>query len=142
MQTTHIQKLRALKFKLTPKRQAILDYFIKEGRYLTPEHIWGKLKKDFKHLGLPSIYRNLDTFESCGILVKIQREDRRLYYALCHSSHGHEKHQHHHHHIVCVKCGKVANVEGCALAGMNKVSGFKVLKHIVQLEGLCPQCTL
>ena len=136
MRTAHIQKLKDQKLKLTPKRQAILDYFIKEGRHLTPEQVWHKLQKNFKKLGFPSIYRNLEAFCDCGILVKIQREDRRLYYALCQS----HAHNHHHHHIVCIKCGKVDDVEGCALAGIKNTNGYKVLKHIVQLEGLCPRC--
>jgi Fe2+ or Zn2+ uptake regulation protein len=136
MNTQHIQKLRAQKLKITPKRQAILDYFIKEDSYLTPKQVWEKLKKNFKHLGYPSIYRNLESFKDCGILVKIQREDRLLCYALCNS---HES-NHHHHHIVCIKCGKVADVEGCVLSGVKNASGYKVLKHTVQLEGLCPKC--
>ncbi len=133
---TFIEKLKSQKLKLTPKRQAILDCFAAQGKYLTPEQVWDKLKRQFKQLGLPSIYRNLETFEDCGILVRIKRDDRRLYYAMCHD---HDSH-HHHHHIVCVKCGKVDEVDGCALANMVKASGYKVLKHFVQLEGLCPKC--
>jgi len=140
MNDAYLDKLKANKFKLTPKRQAILDCFVHEGRYLTPENVWESLKKQFKHLGLPSIYRNLETFEECGILVKIQKEDRRLYYALCQCSHE-ETHVHHHHHIVCIKCGKVADVEGCVLSGIKNASGYRVLKHFVQLEGLCPKCS-
>ena len=136
MHTQYIQKLKAQKLKITPKRQAILDCFIKEGRFLTPEQVWEKLKKSFKHLGYPSVYRNLESFKDCGILTKIQREDRRLYYALCNIPEGHL----HHHHIVCIKCGKVDDVEGCVLSGVKNASGYKVLKHIVQLEGLCPKC--
>ncbi len=136
MNTQYIQKLKAQKLKITPKRQAILDYFIKEGRNLTPEQVWEKLKKTFKHLGYPSVYRNLESFKDCGILVKIQREDRRLCYALCTA---HES-AHHHHHIICIKCGKVDDVEGCVLSGIKNASGYKVLKHTVQLEGLCPKC--
>jgi Fe2+ or Zn2+ uptake regulation protein len=137
MNIPYLQKLKAQKLKITPKRQAILDYFIKEGRNLTPEQVWEKLKKVFKNLGYPSVYRNLESFKECGILVKIQREDRRLCYALCPS---HES-THHHHHIVCIKCGKVDDVEGCVLSGIKNASGYKVLKHIVQLEGLCPKCS-
>ncbi len=136
MDKHYIQKLRAQKLKITPKRQAILDYFIKEGSYSTPKQVWEKLKKKFKHLGYPSIYRNLESFRECGILTKIQIEDGRLCYALCHSHHG----AHHHHHIICIKCKKVDDVEGCALSGIKTASGYKVLKHTVQLEGLCPKC--
>ena len=136
MNTQHIQKLKAQKLKITPKRQAILEYFIKEGRYLTPEQVWEKLKKSFKHLGYPSVYRNLESFKDCGILTKIEREDRRLYYALCNIHEGNP----HHHHIVCIKCGKVDDVEGCVLSGVKNAGGYKVLKHVVQFEGLCPEC--
>ena len=137
MNTQYIQKLRAQGLKITPRRQAILEYFIKEGRHLTPDQVWEKLKKNFKHAGFPSVYRNLETFNNCGILTKIQREDRRLYYALC-NIHGDH---HHHHHIVCIKCGKVDDVEGCTLGAIKNTNGYKVLKHFVQLEGLCPQCS-
>src|SRR5208283_3933591 len=119
MYTPHIQKLKAQKLKITPKRQAILEYFIKEGCYLTPEQVWEKLKKSFKHLGYPGVYRNLESFKDCGILTKIQREDRRLYYALCNIHEGHL----HHHHIVCIKCGKVDDVEGCVLSGVKNAGG-------------------
>lgn len=132
----YLDKLKTKHLKLTPKRRAILDYFSGQGRCLSPEKVWEELKQQFKRLGLPSIYRNLETFVDCGILVKIQREDRRLYYALCYDHTG----GHHHHHIVCVKCGKVDEVDGCALVSMVKTSGYKVLKHFVQLEGLCPKC--
>ncbi len=131
-----LEQLKAKHLKLTPKRKAILDCFSGENKCLSPEQVWEKLRKDFKHLGLPSIYRNLETFESCGILVKIQKDDRRLYYALCR---GHVS-GHHHHHIVCVRCGRVDEVDGCGLMETVKVSGYKVLKHFVQLEGVCPQC--
>jgi len=136
MKTQFIQKLKAQKLKITPKRQAILDYFIREDRYLTPEQVWERLKKDFKYLSFPSVYRNLESFKDCGILVRIQREDRRLCYALCNAIES----VHHHHHIVCVKCGRVDDVEGCALSGVKDASGYKVLKHTVQLEGICPEC--
>lgn len=137
MENSLISKLKAKKLKLTPKRQAILDYFSHEGKYLTPEKVWQHLKGQFRHLGFPSVYRNLESFTECGILVKIQRDDRRLCYALCHS----HARAHHHHHIVCIKCGKVDDVEGCVLSGIKNASGYKVLKHFVQLEGLCPKCS-
>ena len=139
MNTTHIAKLKSQKLKLTPKRKAILDCFVAQGKHLTPDDVWKVLKRKFKSLGLPSIYRNLESFTECGLLAKIHREDRRLYYALC-QSHANSHHHHHHHHIVCIKCGKVDDVDGCMFEKMDKVSGYKVIKHTVQLEGLCPKC--
>ena len=139
MKNNYIDKLRSKDLKLTPKRGAILDYFIKEGRCMTPEHVWKMLKVRFKQLGLPSIYRNLEQFESCGILTKIQKEDRKLYYALCPSA-DESLSNHEHYHILCIECGKVDDVDHCSLPEI-KTDGFKVLSHFLQFEGLCAQCS-
>ena len=121
-------------FKLTPKRRAIIDFFLCEERYLTPQDVWKGLKKKFKHLGLPSIYRNLETFSKCGILTKIQRPDRRLYYGLCNSKNKH------HHHIICIRCGKVREFSDCGLFKKKTIKGFKVISHSLQIEGICSNC--
>jgi len=129
------KKLRDNNFKLTPRRKAIVDFFIDKGRYLTPEEIWRGLKKNFKHLGLPSIYRNLELFSKCGILTKIQRPDRKLYYGLCEAKEGD-----HHHHIICIKCGKVGEFSDCTLFKKRVINGFAVVGHFLQIEGICSAC--
>ena len=95
MNTDQLKKLKQDHFKITPKRLAILDLFDKKDRCLTPEVIWEHLKKTFKQSGMPSVYRNLELFVKQGILVKVDRQDRKRYYALCHDHSGH-----HHHHSV------------------------------------------
>ena len=134
MRESYLNKLRKNNLKLTPKRKAIIDFFLCKERYLTPQDLWEGLKKKFKHLGLPSIYRNLETFSQCGILTKIQRPDRRLYYGLCNSKNKH------HHHIICIKCGKVEEFSDCDLFRKKTIKGFKVVSHSLQIEGICVNC--
>jgi len=134
----HIEYLRKLKqdhFKITPKRRAILDLFDKKDKCLTPEIIWDHLKKTFKQSGLPSVYRNLDLFVKQGILIRIDRDERKRYYALCHDHSGH-----HHHHIVCVECGKVDDFPVCHFPDIKDVKGYKVLSHSMQINGICKAC--
>ncbi len=135
MNELYLNKLRQTNLKLTPKRRAIIDFFLNEKQYLSPETVWKGLKKIFTHLGLPSIYRNLDLFSRCGILAKIQRPDRKLYYGLCEL-----KGNAHHHHIICVKCGRVGEFSGCNLFRRKNINGFKILNHSLQLEGVCLGC--
>ncbi|MCD4779503.1 MAG: transcriptional repressor [Candidatus Omnitrophica bacterium] len=135
MNELYLNKLRENNFKLTPKRKAIIDFFLKKDRYLTPETVWRGLKKKFIQLGLPSIYRNLELFSKCGILAKIQRPDRKLYYGLCHS-----KKNNHHHHIICIKCGKVGEFSDCDLLKKKTINGFKITNHSLQIEGICLKC--
>ncbi len=135
MKELYLTMLRKKKLKLTPRRKAIIDFFLSKERFLTPETVRNGLKKKFKHVGLPSIYRNLESFVKCGILTKIQRPDRKLYYGLCKA-----KNSQHHHHIICIKCGKVGEFSNRNLFKQKTINGFKILSHSLQLEGLCPNC--
>lgn len=131
-----LSKMKSSKLKRTPKRMAILKLFHDKDRFLSPDDTFSAIKKKFKKASFPSVYRNLDELHKAGILLKVQRPDRRLYYALCAAKGGG-----HHHHIVCVKCGKIGEFSGCLLSSKKKVSGFKVLDHFLQLEGICNECS-
>ena len=129
-------KLKTNKLKQTPKRKAILKLFLVKKRFLSPDDILTAIKKEFKKVSFPSIYRNLDELYKIGVLLKVQKPDRRLYYALCNS----EKNTHHH-HIVCVTCGKIGEFDGCILPVKDKINGFKITNHSLQLEGICNKCS-
>lgn len=135
MKKFYLNKLRENDYKITPKRRAIVSLFLKADKYLSPETVRNKLKKQFKHLGLPSIYRNLGLMAECGILTRIQRPDQRLNYGLCR-----EMENKHHHHIICVKCGKVREFSECRLFKRKVIDGFEIAGHFLQLEGVCPEC--
>lgn len=140
MKKRYIGILRKNKLKITPKREAILDFFLENRIYATPEEIWKKLKNNFEQLGLPTIYRNLEEFNQIGILTKIEGEENRFYYGLCEV----ENPDIHHHHIVCVKCHKVGTIKLCNFdeitERIEKTSGFKVIDHSVQIKGICKTC--
>ncbi|MDD5021772.1 MAG: transcriptional repressor, partial [Endomicrobiaceae bacterium] len=57
-------------------------------------------------------------------------------YGLCHC--GHDEH---HHHITCIKCGKVDEITDCALHGVKKINGYKVISHFIQVNGICSECS-
>jgi len=134
-----IEILKKTNLKITPKRRAIIRFFLENVRYFTPEEVWTALKIDFKHLGLPTIYRNLKEFENIGILVRVSRSDQQLYYATCRLGKRIK-----HHHFVCQKCGRVIGVEFCnfkSIAGdIEKKLNCKITSHFMQIEGLCSEC--
>ena len=140
MKERYIEILRENGLKITPKREAILDFFLKNKIYATPEEVWKSLKNNFKKLGLPTIYRNLEEFNQIGILTKIEGDENRFYYALCEAENPFS----HHHHIVCIKCHKVGLVEICNFdeitKKIEKMSGFKVIEHSLQIKGICKNC--
>jgi Fe2+ or Zn2+ uptake regulation protein len=133
----YLEKLREGGFKLTPRRQAIIELFVDGKAHLTPEEVWAKLKKRFDRCGLPSVYRNLESLVSCGVLTRIQLFDRKKHYGLCSALHG----DHHHHHITCIECGKVDAIKDCAMKGLRKINGYRIVSHFVQVNGVCTGCS-
>ena len=132
----HIDKLKSGGFKVTPRRQAIIELFVGGKSHLTPEEVWAKLKKRFDRCGLPGVYRNLESLVACGILTRIQQFDRTKHYGRCSAARA----GHHHHHITCIKCGKVDEIDDCALKGARKIKGYTVVSHFMQVNGVCSRC--
>lgn len=131
----HIRKLKKKGLKVTPRRLAMISLFAESGKHLTPEEVWGLLRKNFKKCGFPGVYRNLESLAECGILTRIKQSDRKRHYGLCTAGKGH------HHHITCVECGKVEDIGTCAIEGKKKIKKFEVLGHFVQIDGICPDCS-
>lgn len=133
-------KLKKNGFKITPKREAIIAFFLKNNRYATPETVWKEAKKSLSHLGLPTVYRNLEQMRKIGILTQVDGTENRFYFGLCRAKNPEE----HHHHIVCTKCHKMSEVKTCEFenltASIEKITGFKIFEHSLQLKGLCRQC--
>jgi Fe2+ or Zn2+ uptake regulation protein len=129
--------LRGLNLKITPKRLAILDILTSESSYLSPEEVWTKMKKQFKTVGLPTIYRNLEELSERHIKSKVAHPNRQLYYYFC-------PNRAHHHHFVCLLCRTVEDITFCGLDELQKevkrkLNG-KVISHFLQVNGYCRNC--
>ncbi len=130
-----IERLKDNNLKVTPKRREILNLLSGTGKAYSPEEIRDRLSLKFKKVSYPSVYRNLEEMRELGMLARIVKPDRRLYYALCRA-----KGKEHHHHIVCTKCGKVGEIMWCGLSNKKIMEGYEVTGHFLQVEGVCPSC--
>ena len=138
MLNSYLKILKDQGFKVTPRRKAIINIFISSKTHLTPEDVWQRLRENFEKCGMPSVYRNLETLAECGILTKIQQFDRKKHYGLCAFAGNDE----HHHHIICVKCGKVEEIKECSFAQIQYLNGFKIVRHFMQVDGICDKCLI
>ncbi len=127
--------LRAAGFRVTPQRQAILQVLDDSDRPLNVEEILSKMSGSPS--GIPTVYRNLQQFEAQGWVEPIVGPDQVMRFVRCQSTK-------HHHHVQCEQCGRMVEVEGCAiakaLAALEAKSGFQITRHQLQLFGLCPKC--
>ncbi len=103
---------------------------------LTPQELYRSLLKKKTKVGLTSIYRSLDLFESLGMVFKIV-DGSNVKYKLCESGN-------HHHHIVCKTCGDVAELNFCDISQwsrkVKKFTGYQVTDHQLNFYGFCKTC--
>lgn len=134
-----LAKLRAYGFKLTPQRRAVLRLFCFAGaRHLTAQEAYDAIRLLEPNIGLVTVYRALELFSSLGILDKVRFNDGLDRYERHPGAAGH------HHHLVCTGCGQVVEFDNCLIKSMEqkleKMSGFCIEGHWLELIGRCPQC--
>ena len=128
--------LRAAGMRQTPQREAILKVLKESDRPLSAEEVWHRM--DGRNSGLPTVYRNLERFTQEGWAEGILGKDQVMRFVRCLSTD-------HHHHLECEGCGRMVEVEACGLdstlQAMERLSGFRITRHQLQLFGTCPQCS-
>ena len=92
--------LRKVGLKVTQPRKRILDLLEDAGnKHVTADDIYRVLIKAGEDIGLATVYRVLNQFETAGLVVKHNFEGGQAYYELDSGDH--------HDHMVCVETGKV-----------------------------------
>jgi len=127
-------------YKLTPQRRATLEVLLNnQGEHLSTEEIYTKVRKTHPEIGLATVYRTMLLLEELGLLIKHNFEDGRNRYELSHPDEDHD-----HHHLICLKCGRVSEVEEDLLGSLEEIivkkHGFQVINHKVKFYGHCKNC--
>jgi Fur family ferric uptake transcriptional regulator len=92
--------LRKVGLKVTQPRKLILDLLEgTDNKHVTADDIYRVLMQAGEDIGLATVYRVLNQFESAGLVVKHNFEGGQAYYELDSGSH--------HDHMVCVETGTV-----------------------------------
>lgn len=101
--------------------------------------MYNLVKKECPEIGLATVYRTVQLLEELGIISKLDLNDGCYRYELIHESENHQ-----HHHLICSNCGKVIEVEGDLLEGLEHEIeikyDFKIKNHSVKFYGLCKEC--
>jgi Fur family ferric uptake transcriptional regulator len=92
--------LRKAGLKVTVPRKRILELLEEAGnKHVTADDIYRVLMQAGEDVGLATVYRVLNQFETAGLVVKHNFEGGQAYYELDSGDH--------HDHMVCVETGKV-----------------------------------
>ncbi len=135
----HIQDaLSTLKengIRITPQRQAILEFLITTELHPTADEIYRSLEKDFPNMSVATVYNNLRVFRNVGLVKELTYGDdsSRFDYA-----------SHDHYHVICQDCGKIVDFHHPGLEEVERLAShmtdFKVSTHRLEVYGVCPDC--
>lgn len=134
------ERLRKEGYKLTTQRRAILRVIIENyDEHLSSDEVFNLVKKDYPELGIATVYRTLQLFEKLNIVYKLNFDDGCSRYEINTGSD-----HHHHHHLICLVCGKVAEVKLDLLDALEheieSEGQFKIVDHNVKFYGYCSEC--
>ncbi len=128
--------IKEKKLNLSHPRLLIYQELSNASSLLSPLEIYQGLLKKRKRIGLTSIYRSLDLFESLGIVFKIANGSG-VKYKRCEL-------KDHHHHIICKACGNVVELSFCDISDWSKKvaesTGYLVIDHPLNFLGFCRTC--
>lgn len=117
------------------QREVILNLLKRTKSHPSAEWVYTEVKKDIPNISLGTVYRNLKLLQSMGEVSEIS----------CEGDEGRfDGNTGLHYHITCQRCGKIRDLEGIILKGVDEKvatsTGFKIINHCVGFQGICPEC--
>lgn len=117
--------------KITKHRQEIIDALDRSEDALSASDLHTSLP----HINLATIYRNLESFVTAGVIKKLNFGDLEAQY---------EIQEEPHHHAICNDCGKIIHftVNDKKLIKEFALEGFNIKDIEITLRGNCIDCHL
>ena len=122
----------------TRQRAAIAQCLEGCDEFRSAQEIHAALTGSGTRVGLATVYRNLQAMAGDGEVDVIRTPEGEAVYRSCST--------HHHHHVVCRSCGLAVEVTGDAeerwADAVAAQHGFTQVRHTVEMDGLCAQCSV
>jgi Fur family ferric uptake transcriptional regulator len=118
-------------------REALLDAGRSIGRAFSVRELPEVARRHQPRLGLTTAYRAIERWRGQGLVEEAGTRAGESVFVMC-ATDGH------HHHLVCVECGSISTLEGCALTSLRQAAesvGFELSdRALASLPGRCADC--
>ena len=119
---------------VTMQRRVILESLLQRDDHPTADQVFETVKDRIPQLSRTTIYRVLETFVHLGVIRQLHRTGGARF----------DGKVNRHHHLICVRCGKIIDLEDQTLDQLplpkRKFRGFKIDDFSVQFSGTCHDC--
>jgi Fur family ferric uptake transcriptional regulator len=121
----------------TWQREAVRDALESNDGFLSAQSLHSQLRRAGSPIGLATVYRALTDLAVAGEADSLQQEGESLYRACTPGQH--------HHHLICRNCGLTVEIEADEVErwaqNIAAKHGFTQANHVVDVFGLCANCT-
>jgi len=119
----------------TVQRQAVLEAVLASDEHPTADQVIEAVKRRVPNVSRTTVYRILEMLSAWGLIRRIHHPG---------SAGRFDGKTHRHHHLICMRCGKVWDVEDPRLDHLRlpegQVHDFEVQDFSVHISGLCADC--
>lgn len=129
--------LRTEDLKVTPQRLTVFEEVCSNKEHRNAEDIFIALQNRGKNVSRATVYRTVELLLKYELVTRLDTGD------------GKWKYEHwldcsHHDHLICIRCGKIIEfIDEKIEDRQEKICnhhGYKLVRHIHQLFGLCGEC--
>lgn len=124
--------------KSTSQRELIVEEFLRCEAHVSVEELHAAVRRRNPKIGYATVYRTLKLLAEAGLAAARQFGDGQTRYEL----EGPDSP--HHDHLICMQCGLILEFENDEIEKLqdtvaDRLGGFKIVQHKLELYGLCPK---
>ena len=121
----------------TEQRRLVTEMFFATEEHLSIEDLLDRARVEEPKIGYATVYRTLKLLKECGLAFERHFGDGVSRYEVAWADE-------HHDHLICVECEKIIEFEDADIEelqhGVAARLGFMLVRHKLELYGLCAEC--
>ncbi len=121
--------------RYSKQKDEVLKIVLESCNHPDAKEIYNLVKKKIPNISLGTVYRNLNALTLEGKIRRLSALD---------GNDRFDKTLHDHNHVICLKCGKVCDVnlllDESKMKKVENETGFKITSCNFNINGICEEC--
>ncbi len=129
-------RLAAAGERVTRQRLLVANALAADGRQLTADQLYDRLRRQQPGIGRATVFRTLETLVEAGVARRLELDGHVYAYVACLPAH--------HHHVACTICGRVEEIDEAYITPIAQRLatdlGFEIEDARLDFYGRCATC--
>ncbi len=126
------RRVKASGLKITPQRLAVYKEIASRQDHPSAEELYERLKDRIEGISLTTVYRTLSSLEKAGLVQRVPTLKDKVRYDARVEPHS---------HFVCVKCGKIVDLDLIPQVDRGKIEELgELISCTLMCYGICREC--